>query len=302
MGKNAVHVIQSFFDQALHANQDESASVAAVKTLLHFLPENATTIQELMNDLKEVIEVLKAYKPSAEVESVSDIFIRYITLWSAHFPVLEEAKKDLKNRGSFFLDNVTNCKKKVARTGQNFITDGSKILTHSVSRVVYYTLCEAKKQNKRFTVYVTQSAPDNTGEEMCRRLSEEGIENILILDAAIGYYMEKADLVLVGAESVVHNGGVVNKVGTYPLALAAKAVNKPFYVLVESYKFSKNIPLKQEDIHAPFKEASERLSEYNRLSWSSVDYTHPRYITLLLTDLGPLATAAVSDVLMQLYL
>lgn len=85
------------------------------------------------------------------------------------------------------------------------------------------------------------------------------------------------------------------------MALAAKAVNKPFYVLVESYKFSRIHPLKQEEIseHLKFKNV-ETNKDGER--WSAVDYTHSKYVTLLLTDLGPLATAAVSDVLMQLYL
>ena len=44
------------------------------------------------------------------------------------------------------------------------------------------------------------------------------------------------DLVLLGAEGVVENGGVINKLGTYQIALAAAAHNTPFYVAAESYK------------------------------------------------------------------
>lgn len=43
---------------------------------------------------------------------------------------------------------------------------------------------------------------------------------------------------LVGAEGVVENGGVINKLGTYNIAIAAKAHNIPFYVASESYKVS----------------------------------------------------------------
>jgi len=45
--------------------------------------------------------------------------------------------------------------------------------------------------------------------------------------------------VLVGAEAVVENGGVINKLGTYQIALAAKAHNVPVYVAAESYKFAR---------------------------------------------------------------
>lgn len=136
---------------------------------------------------------------------------------------------------------------------------------------------------------------------MCKWLLDEGIKSTMILDAAIGYYMETVDIVLVGAEAVVTNGGIINKIGTYPIAVCAREVNKPFYVVVESYKFSRLYPLKQQDIPdcMKFKESS---SEHCAEQWSVADYTDPKYVTLLITDLGPLATAAVSDVLMQLYL
>lgn len=43
-------------------------------------------------------------------------------------------------------------------------------------------------------------------------------------------------MVLVGAEGVVENGGVINKLGTYQLSLCARAHGIPFYVAAESYK------------------------------------------------------------------
>jgi len=46
-----------------------------------------------------------------------------------------------------------------------------------------------------------------------------------------------ASYALVGADSVLRDGSVVNKVGTQALALAAKDRAKPFYVACESLKF-----------------------------------------------------------------
>ncbi len=54
------------------------------------------------------------------------------------------------------------------------------------------------------------------------------------------------DMVLVGAEGVVENGGVINKLGTYQIALCASALGKPFYVAAESYKFARLYPLNQQ--------------------------------------------------------
>lgn len=43
-------------------------------------------------------------------------------------------------------------------------------------------------------------------------------------------------MVLMGAEGVVENGGVINKLGTYQIAICAKAHNVPVYVAAESHK------------------------------------------------------------------
>lgn len=48
--------------------------------------------------------------------------------------------------------------------------------------------------------------------------------------------LHRVDMVLVGAEGVVESGGIINKMGTYTLAIAANSHNTPFYVAAESYK------------------------------------------------------------------
>jgi translation initiation factor eIF-2B subunit alpha len=79
-------------------------------------------------------------------------------------------------------------------------------------------------------------------------LRKEGITAALIADTAVGYLVQKVDMVLVGAESVFQNGGIINQIGTFQIAVCAKAANKPFYALTESYKFVKMFPLNQDDL------------------------------------------------------
>jgi translation initiation factor eIF-2B subunit alpha len=148
----------------------------------------------------------------------------------------------------------------------------------------------------------------------CQPFLDAGIPTRLIVDTAIGVVMDSVDLVLVGAEGVMENGGVVNKVGTYPIALVANALSKPFYVAVESYKFARMYPLSQRDTQCLSKqstrssvEAAQSLGLDADLAKSivvdvpSVDFTPAKLITLLFTDLGVLTPAAVSDELIRLY-
>lgn len=147
---------------------------------------------------------------------------------------------------------------------------------------------------------------------------KKGIPARLILDAAMGHVMEKAELVLVGAEAVVENGGVLNKVGTYQLAVMARALNRPFYVAAESFKFTRAYPLSQQDeclkstataTGAGISSSSSSSNANNPTAtdkqvWERtpiIDYTPPSYISLLFTDLGVLTPSAVSDELIKLY-
>lgn len=196
-----------------------------------------------------------------------------------------------------FQEKVINCKHRIAKYGHPFIYEGSTILIHSFSQVVLEILIQAKSAKRQFSVYVTQSNPDDSGEVMQESLKEHGIECNLILDAAVGFFMEKVDMVLVGADGIVENGGIINKIGTFPIALCAKAFNKPFYVAAESYKFIRQYPLYQSDIPQPKTVQTDHYLEFSPL----VDYTPPSLITLLHTDLGTLTTAAVSDMLIHLY-
>jgi len=72
----------------------------------------------------------------------------------------------------------------------------------------------------------------------------EGIEHYVIADNAAGYFMRKGVIkkVIVGADRIAANGDVANKIGTYKLALAAKANGVPFYVAAPTSTFDLNCP------------------------------------------------------------
>jgi translation initiation factor eIF-2B subunit alpha len=112
--------------------------------------------------------------------------------------------------------------------------------------------------------------------------------------------MTKVDCVFVGSEAVLENGGIVNRIGTFTIALCAKAYNKPFYVFAESLKFLKRFPLQQSDVLALLDDDIDdkhKTDESNTL----VDYTSPEYISALFTDMGIFTPAAVSDQLIQYF-
>lgn len=225
-------------------------------------------------------------------------------------------------RGNLFLERLLASRSTIAKHFTKFIRDNNvsdlhvslvvrlqfdffsqQILTHSRSRVVLETLKTAHAANKRFHVYVTGTPPDNGGEQMYKELVDAGIDATLFPDSAIGYIMESVNMVVVGAEGVCESGGIINRLGTVTMAVNAKDKNKPFYVLAESFKFTRLFPLNNRDIPADYLFSRATLRKGNtKKEVPLVDYTAPSYIESIITDLGILTPQAVSDELIKLYL
>ncbi|NP_001084600.1 eukaryotic translation initiation factor 2B subunit alpha L homeolog [Xenopus laevis] len=297
--------ILQYFKCQLQEDTNVATAVAAIRTLLEFLKrDTGETIQGLIGSLKDAIGILSKVDSSVSVSSGGELFLRFITLTSElEHSNYDKCKKMMSERGELFLKRISMSRNKITTLCCPFIKDGAKILTHAYSKVVLKVLEEAAA-SKNFSVYITESQPDLSGKIMADALRKRNVPVTLILDAAVGYIMEKVDLVIVGAEGVVESGGVINKIGTNQMALCAKAQNKPFYVVAESFKFVRLFPLNQQDVPDKFKYKADTQQQNKDLleehPW--IDYTSPSLITLLFTDLGVLTPSAISDELIKLYL
>ncbi|XP_077479346.1 translation initiation factor eIF2B subunit alpha [Stigmatopora argus] len=294
-----------YFRGQLKQDPDVASAVAAIRTLLEFLKrDEGETLLGLRENLTWATKRLASVDSSVAVSSGGELFLRFISLTWLEHQELARCKKVMEERGELFVDKISMSRGKVAKLCHTFIKDGAKILTHSYSRVVLRVLEKAAAEKKRFSVFVTESQPDGAGRSMAQHLRKLNVPVTVILDAAVGYILEKVDQVIVGAEGVMESGGIINKIGTYQLAACAKAHNKPFYVVAESFKFVRLYPLNQEDVPDKFKYKADTLKTQCNLSEEHplVDYTPPSLITLLFTDLGVLTPSAVSDELIKLYL
>ncbi len=125
---------------------------------------------------------------------------------------------------------------RIARQALSLLASGSGVLTHSRSSTVLAALQLATTHGRQLEVVCTESRPIYEGRAVAARLAEEGIKTTLITDSAVAHFMSQVDLVIVGADSVSRHG-LVNKIGTYPIALAARAQGVPFYALSGTEKF-----------------------------------------------------------------
>ena len=63
-----------------------------------------------------------------------------------------------------------------------------------------------------FTVIVPEGRPEGSGVRMAQQLASRSIPVQIVLDSAVAHVMERVDMVLVGADAVVENGGIIAQV------------------------------------------------------------------------------------------
>ncbi len=130
---------------------------------------------------------------------------------------------------------------KIGEVGSKVIEDGDTILTHcnagALATAGYGTalgvIRAAWYSGKRIKVIATETRPVLQGARLTVwELKKEGIPVTLITDNMVGYVMSKGliNKIVVGADRILLSGHVINKIGTYTIAVLAKHHGIPFYV------------------------------------------------------------------------
>lgn len=135
-----------------------------------------------------------------------------------------------------FLESMERSAARVAQRAAVLVSDGATVMTHSFSSTILTALREAWYGGKRFSVICPESRPICEGIAMAASLGIVGIPVSLIADSAIHHVLAEVQLVLVGADAASPRG-IFNKTGTALLALAARELGVPVYVLCSSCKF-----------------------------------------------------------------
>ncbi len=203
-------------DLSTAEKEETSIALVAIKALIKTIANSqATTMMGLQCELKDATERLEKASTSLALTSGCELFMRFVTRTSDEITDFEKCKQRVLSRGEKFLQIAAQCRHKISLLADRFLRDGAVVLTHGYSRVVMALLLQAAARHKRFRVIVSEARPDNAGYKTIRRLSAAGIPCQLVMDAGVAFVMDQVDLVLVGAEAVVENGGIMNKIGTY---------------------------------------------------------------------------------------
>ena len=118
-----------------------------------------------------------------------------------------------------------------------YIKNFQTFITISNSKTILEVLKLISESNKRLKLIISEGRPNNEGTILAERLAVNNISTTLITEAQIYQFVQKTDCAIIGADKILANGNVVNKVGSNLLALACKEFNIPFYVISDKSKF-----------------------------------------------------------------
>jgi methylthioribose-1-phosphate isomerase len=210
----------------------------------------------------------------------------------------------LREESERLLSEDIEINKAMGRHGQRLIPKEATVLTHCNAGALatggYGTalgvIRAAVEAGKHIQVLADETRPWMQGLRLTAfELMEDGIPVAVIADDAAGYLMrqKRVDLVITGADRIAVNGDVANKIGTYQVAVLARANNIPFYVAAPVSTIDPTIA--KGDAIPVEERGGEEIVRIGRREMGppgvrvhnpAFDITPARYVSAIITEMG----------------
>lgn len=244
----------------------------------------------------------------------------------------KDRRKDVRKKIADFqksceeaLDIITENEEAITAYGVDLIKKIYKkkkkpvnVFTHCNSSSVARILVGAHKAKIKLKVYDSETRPRFQGRILAKHLTKAGIDVTMMTDSAAPFVISKNDpdkidinLVIVGADVVGMDGGILNKIGSYSLALAAKNAKVPFYVATSLLKLRKDINSYRQieiekrdptELWPAFAKASAgKQSKGLKAINYAFDTVPPEYISGLITEFGIIKPEKLKKMAMKKY-
>jgi methylthioribose-1-phosphate isomerase len=217
---------------------------------------------------------------------------------------ISQIKDALRLESETILAEDIAINRQMGMNGQALIPDGATVLTHcnagALATAGYGTalgvIRAAWEQGKRIQVIADETRPWLQGLRLTAfELMEDNIPVSVIADNAAGALMrqKKIDLVITGADRIAANGDVANKIGTYQVAVLARAHQIPFYVAAPlstidaATKNGDLIPVEERGPEEIARFGGRQIGPANVMALNPVfDVTPAKYLSAIITEGG----------------
>jgi len=242
------------------------------------------TLDEIKENLNSASERFRATRPTAR--NLFWALERMRKVWEGTTDPPDLVNHVIKEAVEMAEEDVRMCKA-IGRNGAALVSDGDRILTYcnagGLACVEYGTALgvfrSAFESGKKIFVYASETRPLLQGARLTAyELKSEGIPFKLITDNMVGYIMRKGlvNKVVVGADRITRRGDVFNKIGTYGIAVMARAHGIPFYAAAPTS--SVDLSVKAEEVIIEERKPEEVTHIANvRIAPNGVDVLNPAF-------------------------
>ncbi|MFA6197570.1 MAG: translation initiation factor eIF-2B subunit [Patescibacteria group bacterium] len=159
----------------------------------------------------------------------------------------------LKAAVNEYLETVVVTQRSIAMLGRSVIKKHDHVLTHCHSSTVEQLLIETHR-TRRCRIISTETRPLLQGRIMAKNLLKHHVPVTAIVDSAAPFFLSseskqswRINKVVIGADLILPDGTVINKIGSYGISLAAHENKVPVYVATTLLKYyaAENPPIEQ---------------------------------------------------------
>ena len=279
--KHVVHMLNYLkYDKTSGASELIDTSLDIIETQLKHIKDSQQDIKDIILELsKEIFHSRPSMAPIINA-------IGFIVHDLEHFN-----KETITTRISEYKQYNAR-RKEILNTNFKIFLDGLPMEHLNIMLISYSSTVVSffeSLQDKDYTFYILESRPLLEGRKTAEILASKYEVN-LITDSAIGKFISDVNLILTGIDSILKDGSIINKIGTYPLATIGKLNNKQVYAIADSFKYNikshYDIPVIIEE-KPEYEIYSKKIkNETFKVHNYYFEITPPQYFDAIISDLG----------------
>ncbi|MYL15781.1 ribose 1,5-bisphosphate isomerase [Halorubrum terrestre] len=220
---------------------------------------------------------------------------------------VDRLRRSVVDASEAFVEQLDRAQEDLGQVGANRLADGDTVMTHCHSTDALACIEAAVEQGKSISAVVKETRPRQQGHITAEQLRDAGVPVTLIVDSAARRYLDEVDHVVVGADSIAADGGVINKIGTSGLAVNARERGVPIMTAAQTIKLhpetltghTVEIEMRDEaEVIDP--EAREAIGEID-VENPAFDVTPPRYMDAIVTEQGQFPPESIVTLMRELF-
>ncbi|WP_434521416.1 ribose 1,5-bisphosphate isomerase [Halorubrum sp. AS12] len=220
---------------------------------------------------------------------------------------VDRLRRSVTDASEAFVEQLDRAQDDLGQVGANRLADGDTVMTHCHSTDALACIEAAVEQGKSISAVVKETRPRQQGHITAEQLRNAGVPVTLIVDSAARRYLDEVDHVVVGADSIAADGGVINKIGTSGLAVNARERGVPIMTAAQTIKLHPET-LTGHTVEIEMRDESEVIDSASREEIGDIavenpafDVTPPRYMDAIVTEHGQFPPESIVTLMRELF-